>query len=135
MLTAVPRLGLGTAVFRDGNHDGTLANVVTRAIKQGVRLFDTAQNYGSEQGIAEGLRDAQIPRGQIWISGKVDLNSTEDPAVRMKRQLESSLGHLGSDYMDSLCIHWPVCLDDPNADHAYVRRASDICLMLTLNSI
>ena len=74
--------------------------------------------------MGQGIRriSAQVPRAQIFISGKVDLNSNEDPAERMGRQIQSSLSALGTDYIDSALIHWPVCLDDPEADHQAVRR-------------
>ena len=35
--------GLGTAVFGEGNTDGTLERVAAQAAHQGIRLFDTAQ--------------------------------------------------------------------------------------------
>merc|ERR1712166_1099122 len=75
----IPILGLGTAVFGEGNTDGTLERVAAQAAHQGIRLFDTAQ-------------------------------------------IQSSLSALGTDYIDSALIHWPVCLDDPEADHQAVRR-------------
>ena len=50
------------------------------------------------------------------------MDSNEDPAERMVRQIQSSLSALGTDYIDSALIHWPVCLDDPGADHQAVRR-------------
>jgi diketogulonate reductase-like aldo/keto reductase len=109
-------LGLGTAALEgDGNNDGTLSNIVCAAVSEGVRLYDTAQNYGSETGLGEGLKmgmlQHRVPREDIYISGKVDLNSLEDPNLRMRRQVESSLKHLQTTYMDSMILHWPICLD------------------------
>ena len=131
---AVPRrvVGLGTAQFADGNHDGTLSDVVAAAARAGVRLFDTAQNYGSEVGLGQGLRKSGVPRGELWISCKVDLNSAEDPAARMERQVRSTLKNLCLDkippefggYLDSAVIHWPICLDKHDADHKMARAES-----------
>ena len=65
-----------------------------------------------------------VARECLFLSCKVDLNSTEDPHMRMRRQVRNSLANLHTDYLDSVIFHWPICLDDANADHAAVRRAS-----------
>ena len=128
---AVPRkvVGLGTAAFQDGS---SLSDVVASAAKDGIRLFDTAQNYGSEVELGKGLRRSGVGRGELWINAKVDLNSEEDPVARMERQVMSSLKNLGLDvlipeaggYLDSVMVHWPVCLDNENGDHKAIRAES-----------
>lgn len=123
----MPVLGLGTAGLEgEGNIDGTLSNVVCAAVGEGIRLYDTAQNYGSEVGLGDGLqlgmKQHNVPREHIYISGKVDLNSQEDPKMRMRRQVENSLQNLQTPYLDSMIFHWPICLDKHDADHQTVRK-------------
>lgn len=49
---AIPKLGLGTWRI----HDGAVAHVVREAIGIGYRHIDTAQAYGNEHGVGEGMR-------------------------------------------------------------------------------
>ena len=35
--------------------------------------------------------------------------------------MESSLRLMGTDRLDALLIHWPICLDRANADHQAAR--------------
>jgi diketogulonate reductase-like aldo/keto reductase len=120
----MPILGLGTAAHGDGNTDGTLENIVSDAAQTGIRLFDTAQNYGSEVGVGYGLAKCGVARECMFLSTKVDLDSKEDPVERMRRQVNSSLRNLQTDYLDSVIIHWPVCLNDQKADHKTIRKLS-----------
>ena len=58
LLPSLPMLGLGTA--DNGGGDEIMAGAVATASQHGVRLFDTAQNYGSEAALGEGLRRAGL---------------------------------------------------------------------------
>jgi diketogulonate reductase-like aldo/keto reductase len=122
--THCPVLGLGTAAHGDGNTDGTVENIVADAAGAGIRLFDTAQNYGSEAGVGAGLAKCGVARDSFFLSCKVDLDSQEDPVERMRRQVNSSLANLQTSYLDSVIIHWPVCLDKHDADHKTTRKLS-----------
>ena len=42
--------------------DAEAARVVAQAIGMGYRLIDTAENYGNERGVGEGLRASGLPR-------------------------------------------------------------------------
>eukprot|EP00040_Diaphanoeca_grandis_P001340 m.275467 g.275467 ORF g.275467 m.275467 type:complete len:329 (-) comp118923_c0_seq1:74-1060(-) len=125
LLSSLPMVGLGTA----GDVDGKIAEAVCAATKDcGVRLIDTAQNYGSEPGIGRGLKESGITQEAdgLFISTKVDLASAthEDPAERVRRQVKGSMTKLGVKYLDSVVIHWPICLDKPctEDEHAAARR-------------
>ena len=113
-------LGLGTADNEKG--DDSMAEAVRFGTQEcGVQMLDTAQNYGSERAIGNGLRGAE--RSSIFIGTKVDLASAsfEDPRQRVRRQVTSSLSNMGLTYIDSVVIHWPVCLNDAEADHKLAR--------------
>ena len=131
LLPSLPMLGLGTA--DNGGCDETMSVAVATAAQCGVRLFDTAQNYGSEAALGEGLRRAGLVGGQfdkrdraLFLSCKVDLCSPEreDPALRVRRQVASTLANVGVTTLDSVIIHWPICLDNASADHGAARRGA-----------
>ena len=54
----IPQLGLGTWFIDDAD----VAEAVRQAAKLGYRHFDTAQAYGNERGVGEGVRTCGIPR-------------------------------------------------------------------------
>ena len=49
---AIPKLGLGTWFIDDDK----VADAVREAVKIGYRHIDTAQAYGNERGVGEGVR-------------------------------------------------------------------------------
>ena len=122
-------VGLGTAQIGAAQHlpghsDDMVATVVSHAARCGVRLFDTAQNYGSEKGLGEGIKRSGVAREELFLSCKVDLDSKEDPVARMERQVTSSLANLSTSYLDSVVVHWPICLDDERGDHRIAREGA-----------
>ena len=66
----MPQLGVGTFLVKDD-----AAERVCHAIKVGFRLFDTAQGYGNEKEVGEGIRRSGIDRSELFITTKV--NTTE----------------------------------------------------------
>jgi len=103
----MPRLGLGVFRVEDSSE---LINVVKVAIKNGYRSIDGAAIYGNEEamgeGIREGIKEAGISRGDLFITSKVwnaDLGYESTIAA-----YEASLNRLGVDYLDLYLIHWPV---------------------------
>ena len=63
----VPQLALGTWLI----DDGVVADAVRAAIESGYRHIDTAQAYGNEKGVGEGVRTCGVPRDQIFVTSKV----------------------------------------------------------------
>ena len=53
----IPQLGLGTWFIRDD----IVADAIKEAVNIGYRHFDTAQAYGNERGVGEGIRNCGIP--------------------------------------------------------------------------
>lgn len=64
---AIPKLGLGTWFIDDDK----AAQAVRAAVEQGYRLVDTAQAYGNERGVGEGVRTCGLRREEIFVTSKV----------------------------------------------------------------
>ena len=102
----IPALGLGTWKLSGG----LCADIVAQAIGLGYRHIDTAQIYENEaavgQGIQEGIRQAGVPRGEIFLTTKIWLPNVS--RAKLGPSLDESLRKLGTDYVDLLLLHWPV---------------------------
>ena len=89
----IPRLGFGTALVPDES----LPLLLRVAIAQGVRLFDTAEGYGSETAVGRAVRLSVLPRSAFWIVSKTKRSPME--AIR------GTLRALGTGYID---VSFPV---------------------------
>jgi 2,5-diketo-D-gluconate reductase B len=97
----IPALGLGTWDLRDR----TCARVVEQALRLGYRHIDTAEIYGNEREVGEGLRASGVDREQVFITTKV---WQEHLAPReFERATKESLARLRLSDVDLLLIHWP----------------------------
>ena len=102
----IPKLGLGTWFIDDDK----VARAVSDAIEIGYRNIDTAQAYGNERGVGEGVRRSGVPRDQLFISTKLAAEVKEhDAAVAA---IERSLATLDIDDIDLMLIHSPQPWDD-----------------------
>src|SRR5699024_5603977 len=102
----IPKLGLGTW-FID---DDTAARAVRDAVTIGYRNIDTAQAYGNERGVGEGVRTASVPRPDLFVSTKRAAEIKDyDQAVAA---IDGSLATMGLDYIDLMLIHAPQPWDD-----------------------
>mmetsp|Transcript_14589 Transcript_14589/g.43567 ORF Transcript_14589/g.43567 Transcript_14589/m.43567 type:complete len:376 (-) Transcript_14589:33-1160(-) len=124
----VPRMGLGSADAPDAEAMAEAVRTAVEAYGPARRLVvDTAQNYGSEAAVGEGLRRSGR-RGDAFVLCKIDLCSRarEDPAKRVARQIHRSLETMGLEYVEALVFHWPLALDQPvDADEARaIRKAA-----------
>ena len=63
----IPQLGLGTWFIDDDQ----AADVVKAAVEIGYRHIDTAQAYGNERGVGEGIRTCGIAREELFVVSKV----------------------------------------------------------------
>jgi len=102
----IPKLGLGTW-FID---DAAAADAVRAAIELGYRNIDTAQAYGNERGVGEGVRSAGVAREQLFVSTKLAAEIKDhDEAVAA---IDESLAKLDIGYIDLMLIHAPQPWDD-----------------------
>jgi diketogulonate reductase-like aldo/keto reductase len=97
----IPVVGLGTWDLRRG----TCARVVEQALRLGYRHIDTAEMYGNEREVGEGLRASGISRENVFITTKVWPDNLA-PAD-LERSTKESLARLRLSHVDLLLIHWP----------------------------
>ena len=107
----IPAVGLGT--WRSKPNEVTQA--VEAALKAGYRHIDTAQAYGNEAEVGAGLKASGVPRGDIWLTTKLD-----NPwHKRAAEALDQSLERLGTDYLDLWLMHWPSSSDPDDLKKHY----------------
>ena len=103
------------------------------AIDAGYRLFDTAQEYGSEEAIGKALKKAfksgKLKREEVFVTTKVDIfNMGYEPTIHSVRESYHALGKLNGG-IDLVLIHWPcpfIPRDEPGAIQKWsgIRRAT-----------
>ena len=75
------------------------------AVEIGYRHVDTAQAYGNEHGVGEGLRASGVPRDQVFVTTKLAAECKR--YAEAKDLIDSSLQTLGLDHIDLMLIHSP----------------------------
>ena len=102
---SLPKIGFGTADL-----SGPVDALVLCAIEAGYRLIDTAQVYGSEEGVGAAVQKAVaqgvVTREELFIQTKLapDCHGYHEAL----RCFEESLDKLRLEYLDMYLIHWPV---------------------------
>lgn len=112
----IPQLGLGTWFIDDDK----VADAVKEAVKLGYRHIDTAQAYGNERGVGEGIRTCGVPREELFVVSKVAAeHKTYEQAMA---GINETLDKMGLDYLDMMIIHSPQPWVDVNqSDDRYVE--------------
>ncbi|MFB6139067.1 MAG: aldo/keto reductase [Halosimplex sp.] len=105
---ALPPIGLGT--YSDDDREQWRENVAT-ALEVGYRHVDTAQDYGNERYVGEGIADADVDREDVFLATKLATGNLASDDVLATT--EESLDRLGVGYVDLLYVHWPVDTYDP----------------------
>jgi 2,5-diketo-D-gluconate reductase A len=98
----IPQLGFG--VFQIPPEE--TAEAVGRALEVGYRHVDTAQMYGNEREVGEGIRASGLDRADVFVTSKLS-NSHHRPG-EAREAFDETLSKLGSDYVDLFLIHWPL---------------------------
>lgn len=99
---SIPQLGFGVFQIKP---DETAA-AVKKALEIGYRHIDTAEMYGNERQVAQGIRDAGLDRGDVFVTSK--LNNGFHKPDDARRAFDETLKKLDSDYVDLFLIHWPL---------------------------
>jgi 2,5-diketo-D-gluconate reductase A len=115
----IPVLGIGTSPLRGDDS----VRQIRAAIEAGYRLIDTAENYGNEEAVGEGLRTSGIDRDEIFLTTKFNRRWHSVDGVR--QAYDASRKRLGVDYLDLLLVHWP----NPDQDR-YVEAVQGLQALL-----
>lgn len=98
----MPLVGLGTFLIEE------ITNITYEAIKNGIRLIDTASRYNNEkevgQGINRAINEGMVKREDLFIITKLWVGDKENPEAAIKKSLEL----LNLDYVDAYLDHWPL---------------------------
>lgn len=97
----IPKLGLGMWMIEESK----AAQAVRDAASIGYRHFDTAQAYGNERGVGEGVRTCGLARDALFVTTK--LEAACKTYAGAKAAIDGSLTALGLDHVDLMLIHSP----------------------------
>src|SRR5436190_23579952 len=89
----IPKLGLGTWFINDKD----VVEAVKESARIGYRHIDTAQAYGNESGVGEGIRACGVKREEMFVTTKLAAEiKTYKAAVA---SIDHSLKTLGLEYI------------------------------------
>ena len=98
----IPQIGLGLWQV----DSGPTARVVAAGIKAGYRLIDTAEGYNNEEGVGQAIREAEVPRSELFITSKLrNGGHARDLALK---SFDETMTKLGIKQLDLFLIHWPI---------------------------
>jgi diketogulonate reductase-like aldo/keto reductase len=82
----------------------------TYTLSNGYRNIGTAQAYGNERGVGEGVRTSGVPRDDLFVSTKLagEIKDYDGAAAA----IDGSLQTVGLEYIDLMLIHSPQPWDD-----------------------
>ena len=98
----IPQLGFG--VFQIDPTE--TAKAVGLALDAGYRHIDTAEMYGNEKEVGDGVRASGIDRGDIFVTSK--LNNGFHRPDDARSAFAGTLADLDLGYVDLFLIHWPL---------------------------
>jgi diketogulonate reductase-like aldo/keto reductase len=101
----IPAIGFGTLTLKDA----VCINAVKTALDVGYRHIDTAERYGNEaevgEGLHQGLEANGLKREDVFVTTKVYHDKLA--AADFARSFDESLKKLRLPWVDLLLIHWP----------------------------
>ncbi|WP_346292431.1 aldo/keto reductase [Sphaerothrix gracilis] len=102
--TELPLSVFSLGTMRCLKSEAAFRQTVTAAVRRGINHLETAQGYGaSERYLGRLLRSGELGgRSQLYLTTKIP--PTPD-AEQLARQIDQSLEHLQTDYLDCLALH------------------------------
>lgn len=97
----MPIVGYGTLQISSSQAQKS----VVEALDAGYRLIDTAASYFNEEGIGKAIKQAKVPREELFIVTKVWVQ--DSGYENTLSAFETSLNKLDLDYIDLYLIHQP----------------------------
>ena len=116
----IPKLGLGTWFIEDDK----AAQAVRNAVASGYRLIDTAQAYGNERGVGEGVRTCGLPREDLFVTSKVAAEAKSYEAAA--QSIDETLAKMGLDYLDLMIIHSPQPWAEFRVENRYFAENKEV---------
>jgi len=85
---------------------GEVGTAIKTALNAGYRHIDGAWIYRNEAEVGVALKEAGIPREQLWLTSKLwnTFHAPED----VEEALDDTLTKLNTEYLDLYLMHWPV---------------------------
>ena len=120
----IPKIGLGTWEIPDDK----VAEAVRQAVKIGYRHIDTAQGYGNERGVGEGIRTCGLPREELFITTKLEADAKDPEEAR--KLIMNSLNVMDIGYIDLLIIHAPQPWAEFREENRYFKENREIWKVL-----
>ncbi|WP_223700915.1 aldo/keto reductase [Sutcliffiella deserti] len=99
----MPWFGLGVFKVEEGQE---VEQSVQMAIQAGYRSIDTAAIYKNEEGVGKAIKEAGVPREDLFITTKV-WNADQGYETTLAA-FETSMKKLDLEYLDLYLVHWPV---------------------------
>jgi 2,5-diketo-D-gluconate reductase B len=115
----IPAIGMGTMTLKEK----VCVDAVSAALRMGYTSLDTAERYGNEEWVGEGLRASGVSRDKVFVTTKVYVDKLA-PAD-FEKSVDASLQKLQLSSVDLLLIHWPsatVPLSDQIASLCKAKR-------------
>ncbi len=97
----IPAIGMGTMTLKEK----ICVDAVSAALRAGYTSLDTAERYGNEEWVGEGLRASGVSRDKVFVTTKVYVDKLA-PAD-FDQSVDESLKKLQLPFVDLLLIHWP----------------------------
>lgn len=119
-VNGMPRFGLGTWQNEDPQQ---CTESVKTALESGYRHVDTAQVYGNEDAVGDGIATADVDREEVFLATKLWIRNLGYDDVL--ESTEQSLEKLGVDDVDLLYVHWPAGAYDPEETMAALDELYD----------
>lgn len=106
----IPQLGFG--LYKVPAEDA--ARLALAAIDAGYRHLDTAAFYANEAEVGRAVREAPVPREELFVTSKVwkDDNGYDETL----RAFDASMERFGLERIELYLIHWPVPSTDRYVD-------------------
>ena len=99
---SIPQLGYGVFQIDDLEQ---CEQGVRDALQTGYRLINTAACYGNEVAVGHAITKSDVPREDIFISGKFWIQDTG--YEKTTASFQKTLDNLQNDYLDLYLIHMP----------------------------
>lgn len=120
--TETSRVALGVMRI-DSKPQDEADRIIKTVLDRGVTFFDTADVYGigkSSEVFGQALKNLGVKRDSIWLQTKFGIITTPEGNIRydfskdhLIEALNDELKRLGTDYVDSVLLHRPDTLMEP----------------------